>query len=181
MNRLFVSLLSSLILAIAHTITAGATIQEGAKEQKLRISQLPAAVVEAIKTNCPSCSIDKAAREVENGVTVYDIEFKRGEGEIALTEDGSVIDRETVVKLKDVPAAAVEAIQKGAAGGKIKQIVKGTIHAELKDGQIIKLGSPKYVYEAELARGDQVAEIEVTAEGQVTEAPEWRKKGNKDN
>jgi uncharacterized membrane protein YkoI len=156
-------------------------MQEGQKEEKLKTSQLPAAVVQAIKTNCTGCAIDKATREIENGVTVYDIEFKGGQGEIAIAEDGSVIDRETVVTQKDVPAAALDAIQKAASGGKIKQIAKGEIRAELKDGQITKLGSPRYVYEAELVKGNQMAEIEVSPEGQVIEPPEWRRKGAKEN
>ena len=173
MKRLFVFLMCGGILAIGSTITAG---QDSAKEQRLKISQLPPAIVEAIKTNCSGCSIDKATREVENGVTIYDIEFKRGQGEIALTGDGSVVDRETVVLLKDVPAAALDAIRKGASGAKIKQIAKSEIRAELKDGQIIRLASPRYVYEAELEKGGQAAEIEVSSEGQVIEAPVWTKK-----
>jgi uncharacterized membrane protein YkoI len=181
MNRWIVFLMCNVIVAIALTTTAGQAMQDSAKEEKLKISQLPAAVVEAIKNNCSGCSIDKATREMENGVKIYDIEFKRGQGEIALAEDGSVIDRETVVLLKDVPAAAQDAIRKGASGAKIKQVAKGEIRAELKDGQIIKLDSPRYVYEAELEKGNQVAEIEVSSDGRVIEAPQWTKKGAKEN
>lgn len=181
MNRLLVFLLCSVVLAIAHTITSGQPMQESGKEERLKVSQLPSAVVDAIKANCPGCVIDKATREIENGVTVYDIEFKRGQGEIALVEDGSVVDHETVVLRKDVPAAALDAILKGASGAKIKQITKGEIRAELKDGQIIRLDSPRYVYEAELEKGNQMAEIEVSSEGQVIEAPVWTKKGAKEN
>ncbi|HSE18838.1 MAG TPA: PepSY-like domain-containing protein [Pyrinomonadaceae bacterium] len=181
MNRLSVFVLCSVIVASASMITAGPAIQEDAKEQKVKIAQLPTAVAEAIKTNCSGCTIDKATREIENGVTVYDIEFKRGHGEIAIAEDGSVIDRETVVPLNDVPAAALAAIRTGASGAKIKQVAKGEIRAELKDGQIIKLGSPRYVYEAELKKGNQVAEIEVSSEGKVIEGPVWVKRGAKEN
>jgi uncharacterized membrane protein YkoI len=180
MRRLFVPLTWKTLLAIVFTTTALAT-QESSKEEKLKISQLPAAVAQASSSNCPGCRIDKATREVENGVTVYDIEFKDGKGEIALAEDGSVIDRETAVLLKDVPPAALEAIRNGAAGSKIKYVAKGEIHAELKDGQIIKLSSPRYVYEAELQKDNQAAEIEVTSDGQVTEAPKWKRKGTKQN
>jgi hypothetical protein len=179
MKNTSISFKCAVILAL--TASLAQAMQEGTKEEKIKISQIPAAVVEAIKSNCTGCSIDKATREIENGVRIYDIEFKRGQGEIAIAEDGSVIDRETVVQLKDVPAAALDAIQKGASGGKIKQVARGEIRAELKDGQITKLGSPKYVYEAELVKGDQVAEIEVTSEGQVIEAPEWRRRGAKEN
>ena len=181
MIRRILFLICAVVVAIAATITPGKAMQDSAKEEKLKISQLPAAVVEAIKTNCAACSIDKATREIENGVTVYDIEFKSRQGEIALAEDGSVIDRETVVLLKDVPAAALDAIRKGASGAKIKHVAKGEIRAELKAGQIIKLDSPRYVYEAELEKGKQVAEIEVSSDGTVIEAPRWTKKGAKEN
>jgi uncharacterized membrane protein YkoI len=180
MNRLSVFPICNVVLAIAFT-TTGHAVQDSTKVVKLKISELPTAVVEALKTNCAGCSIDKATREVENGVTVYDIEFKHGRGEIAVAGDGYVIDRETIVALNDVPAAAQEAIRKGAAGAKIKLVAKGEIHAELKDGQVIKLSSPRYVYEAELVKGNQQAEIEVSADGQVIESPEWSRKGTKDN
>ena len=184
MNRWIVFLICNVIVAVAFTITASQAmhaVQDSPKEEKLKISQLPAAVVEAIKINCSGCSIDKATREIENGVTVYDIEFKRRQGEIALAGDGSVIDRETAVELKDVPEAVADAIRKGAPGAKIKQVAKGEIRAELKDGKIIKLDSPRYVYEAELEKENQVAEIEVSSDGKVIEAPRWTKKGAKEN
>jgi len=181
MNRWSVSLICSVIVALASMITTGQAMQDDAKEQKVKISQLPAAVAEAIKKNCSGCSIDKASREIEHGVTTYDIEFKRGQGEIAIAEEGSVIDRETPVSLNDVPAAALDAIRKGAAGAKIKHVAKGEIRAELKNGQIIKLDAPRYVYEAELEKGKQAAEIEVSSDGKVIEAPSWAKKSAKEN
>ena len=165
---------------------SGATVvaqntELSSKEEKIKISQLPDAVAQTLKTNCARCAIDKLTREIENGVTIYDVEFKQNQGEIAIAPDGSVIDRETVVSVNDVPAAALDAIRKGAAGAKIKRVMKGEIRAEIKDGQIIKLSNPRYVYEAELEKRNQVAEIEVTAEGQVIEAPEWRLRGSKEN
>jgi len=181
MKSAILSVLCIPVVLITLTTSITLAMQEGTKEQKIKPSQLPPAVVQAVKTNCPGCSIDKATREIENGVTVYDIEFKGGQGEIAVAEDGSVIDRETIVSIRDVPAAALDAIQKGASGGKIKQVAKDEIHAELKEGKIIKLESPKYAYEAELVKGNQVAEIEVTAEGKVIEAPAWGKRGTKEN
>ena len=44
---------------------------------------------------------------------------------------------------------------------------------ELKDGRVIKLDTPKYLYEADLLNGNKVGEIVITPEGQVTEGPEW--------
>jgi hypothetical protein len=181
MKNAVVCLMFGVVVSIIFDTPIGQTMQEGAKEETIKVSQLPAAVVQAVKTNCAGCSIHKATREVENGVLIYDLEFKNRQGEMDVAEDGSVIDRETVVPLKDVPAAALDAIRKGAAGGAIKQVAKDEIRAELKNGQIIKLDTPKYLYEADLKKGNQVGEIQVTPEGQVTEAPQWRSKGSKEN
>jgi hypothetical protein len=181
MKRGGISWALGVVMMLALAMPTVRPIQQEGKEEKVKVSQLPAAVAEAIKSNCPNCVIDKATREMENGVTVYDIEFKSGQGEMDLAEDGSVIDRETVVQTKDIPPAALEAIQKGAAGGKIKQIAKDEVRAELKEGKVIKLDTPKYLYEADLVKGNQVAEIEVSPEGQVTEAPKWRTRGTKEN
>ena len=180
MKREHILLGFGVVMMLALATSTGARPQ-GTKEEKVKMSQLPAAVAQAIKSNCPNCVIDKATREVENGVTVYDLEFKSGQGEMDVAEDGSVIDRETVVQTGDVPSAALDAIRKGAAGGKIKQVAKDEVRAELKAGNIIKLGTPKYLYEADLVKGNQVAEIQVSPEGQVMEAPKWRAKGAKEN
>ena len=57
------------------------------------------------------------------------------------------------------------------SGGTIKQIARGEVRNELKDGRVIKLDTPKYLYEADLLNGNKVGEIVVTPEGQVTEGP----------
>jgi hypothetical protein len=171
-------LVVAMVLAVIPTAWS---MQEGTKEKKLNPSQLPASVAEAIKNNCPNCVIDKATREVENRVTVYDLEFKSGQGEMDVAVDGSVIDRETVVQTNEVPAPALATIRNMAEGGTIIQIARDEIRSELKDGKVIKLDTPKYVYEADLTKGNQVGEIVVTPEGHVTEGPKWRKKGAKEN
>lgn len=171
--------LCGIVMMLALAAPAVLAFQE-TKEVKVKTSQLPAAVVEAIKSNCPNCVIRKATREVENGVTIYDFEFKGGQGEMDVAEDGSVIDRETIVQTTEIPSAALDAIRKGALGATIKQIAKDEVRAELKNGKVIKLDSPRYLYEADLVKGNQVAEIEVSAEGQVTEGPRWRKKGSRE-
>jgi hypothetical protein len=59
------------------------------------------------------------------------------------------------------------------SGSTIKQISRDEVRAELKDGRVIKLDTPKYLYEADLLNGNKVAEIMVTPEGQATEGPRW--------
>lgn len=163
------------------TVTTTRAIQETGKEEKVRIADLPKAVAQTLKTECAHCKIEKLTREVENGVTIYDFEFKAGKGEMDITKDGIVVSRETVVPINQVPSAARDAIQKGAASGRVVLVLKEQVRAELVDGKVLKLDTPKYLYEAEIVNGDQVAEIVVSTEGQVIEAPVWRKRRAKES
>jgi uncharacterized membrane protein YkoI len=152
--------------------------QQGREQGKPAKVELPPAVAKAVKDNCPGAEIDKMEVEKEAGVTLYDIEFKAGKGEIEVAEDGTVMDIATIVALKDVPKPAAEAIQKAAADGTIKQIEKSEIRAEVKEegekGTVIKLASPRYVYEAELVKGEKRAEVQVAPDGKIVEAPKWK-------
>jgi uncharacterized membrane protein YkoI len=175
----------SLILFVVATLSIlsfGAFASPGqAQEVRVRLSQLPAAVKLALSDNCPNCRVLKVTREVENGVSVYDFEFRHGKGEMDVTADGMVVSRETIVRQKAVPSAALEAIRKAAAGGRVIQIQKEEVTAELAEGKATKLDPAKIFYEADLIKGNQVAEVVVTPEGEITEAPTWRKKGAKEN
>lgn len=85
--------------------------------------------------------------------------------------------------LEDLPKAAADAIQRAAQGGKIKQLEKSEVRAELKiegeKGTIIKLANPKYVYEAELLKGNRTGEIQVDGDGKAVEALKWGSEGSK--
>jgi hypothetical protein len=170
-----------LCISFVIVLLAFAPAAHGQRKSKNRRIKLPSAVAATLKSECPDCVIAKVTREKENGVTIYDFEFRSGQGEMDVTVDGFVIDREILVQTADVPGPALDAIRKAAAGGKIKLIEKDEIRAELKDGKVIKLDSPKYAYEADLVKGNQVGEVVVTPEGQVTEGPKWRRKGTKED
>ena len=144
-------------------MAAGAFALVGAGKQ----FNLPAAVSKAVQENRPRAEIDKLEVEKEGGFTLYDIEFKDGRGEIEVAEDGTVLDVSDIVDLKDVPPAAAAAIEKAAAGRRIKQVEKSEVRARIEKeggkGRLSKLATPEYVYEAELSKG----EVEVTAEGRL--------------
>jgi hypothetical protein len=175
------NILLSLIAILMLAMTTAWAMQGGAKEVKIKMSDVPAAVAQTVKTECPDCAIDKLTREVENGVTIYDFEFKGGQGEMDVTQDGLVVSRETVVRMDDIPTPARDAILQGAEKGRVAQVLKEEVRAELTDGKVTKLDTPKYFYEADLVKGNEVAEIVVSPEGQVIEAPVWRKRGAKEN
>ncbi len=158
--------------------------EEGKSEGQRAKIKLPDVVAKVIKENCPGAEIAMAEVEKEAGITLYDIEFKANKGEIEIAEDGTVLDVATVVEMKDVPQAAAEAIQKAASGARIKQIEKSEVRAEIKKqgekGNLVKLNPPHFVYEAEMIKGNQYAEIQVDPDGKVIEAPKWRIKGTKE-
>ena len=101
-----------------------------------------------------------------------------------MAADGTVMDVATIIDLKDVPKPAADAINKAAAGAKIAQLEKSEIRAEIKKegekGQVVKLAAPKYVYEAELVKGKQKGEIQVSPEGKIVEALKWGAEGEKE-
>lgn len=135
-------------------------------------SALPAAVAKAIDDNRPGAEIRKVDVEKEHGFKFYDIEFKGGQGEMDVAEDGTVLNIATSVELKDVPEAAATVIQRAARGTTIKQLQKSEVRARIADaggrGKLLPLSPPEYEYEAELARG---GEIEVAADGRILKAP----------
>jgi uncharacterized membrane protein YkoI len=179
--RNFLSFVGTLSLALmVSTAWAGEQGSEQGEEAK---AELPPAVAKAVKDNRPNADIDKLTIEKKAGIALYDIEFKAGQGEIEVAEDGTVLDIATIVEMEDVPKAAAEAIQKAAAGAKITRLEKSEVRAEFKEqagkGKIVKLGSPRYVFEAQLVKGNQEGEVVVAADGKVIEAVKWTGKGAK--
>jgi len=160
--------------AVSVAIAAALAISTGfAGEQKSK-PDLPAAVAKAVMDNCPNAEIANLEVEKEAGVTLYDIEFKAGRGDIKVAEDGSVIDMARIVKINELPAAVLAAIQNGAVGATIKQIEKSEVRAEVKHGRVVKLASARYTYAAELVKGNQHTEIQVAPDGKVIGAPKWK-------
>lgn len=149
---------------------------EEAAEEQMKV-ELPAAVTKAVKDNVPGAEIEILTVEKEGGISLYDIEFKAGMGEIEVAEDGTVIDVSSTIDMRDVPRAAAEAIQKAVEGGTIKQIEKSEVRAEIKmdgeTGTIVRLEAPKYVYEAEFTKDGRAAEVQVAPDGTVVEASKW--------
>lgn len=180
-NKKWILLGFAIILAFGLTVSTGCSKQE-AEEQGEKEEELPAGVEEAIKANFPDAQIDFIEVNVEAGITLYDIEFKDDRGEIEVAADGTVLDVVTIITMEDLPQGAAEAIQKAAEGATIKRLEKSEIRSEIKkegaEGKLVKLDSPRYVYEAELVKDGQTGEIEVDAEGKVIEPLKWDIKGS---
>jgi hypothetical protein len=158
------------VTAIVVAAPAARAFAQGKGESPRR--RLPAAVAHVVDANQPGAEIGKLEVEKEEGITVYDFEFKDGRGEMDVAEDGTVLDVSTLIQMKDVPEAAAAVIQRAARGTTIKQLTKSEVRARIEKqggkGTITKLAAPEFVYEAELARG---GEVEVAADGRIIKAP----------
>ncbi|TRZ87878.1 hypothetical protein D4R89_09020 [bacterium] len=177
--RVALMMMSLFVLAVvlaASFVWAGQQDREQAKKANV---ELPPAVAKAVQENCPGAEIDKMDLEKEAAITLYDIEFKAGKGEIEVAQDGTVMDVATIIGLKDIPKLAAEAIYKAATGAAIKQVERSEVRAEIRKegekGTVVKLASPRYVYEAELVKGEHKGEVQVAPDGKVIEGPKWNK------
>jgi uncharacterized membrane protein YkoI len=161
----------SLVVLVALTLGASTALAQK-KETEVK---LPDAVMKTFKAKFPKAEIQKTEVEEENGVTVYDIEFKEGdvEKETDITADGIMLEFTIVIEAKAVPAAAMKTIEKHAEGAKMKRIERVEISYETKDGKVIKLEKPVTHYAVEMTRGKQTAEVVVTPQGAIVEEPKW--------
>ena len=151
-------------------LAAGTVTLAAGEAHKIK---LPAPVAKALTDRYPNAVITKSGMEKEGGVEIYDVEFKDNgtERECDVTVDGTILNLESAVPSSDVPAAAMTALQKATAGGKIKKISKGEVLAEAKDGNIVKLDPPRIEYEAEFTQGGRAREVTVAENGSMLEAP----------
>jgi len=138
-------------------------------------TKLPDAVRKTFDAKFPKAQIEKVDVEKENGVDVYDFEFKDGktEKECDIATDGTMLEYTVVISTKEVPQEAMKPIEKAAAGATMGRTEKIKVSYELKDGKIIKLSKPVMQYAVEMKKGDKHAEIIVDANGNVIEEPKW--------
>lgn len=160
------------LIALTTLLIAPATIR--AEENKQQ-TPLPEAVQKSFNAHFPKAEIEKVDAEDENGVKVYDFEFRKGkmEMETDITADGTMIEVTYVIALKDVPKKALKPIDDAAQGARKGRTEKILISHELKDGKVVKLPNQLTHYAVEMRKGGEHAEIIVDANGKVVEAPKW--------
>jgi hypothetical protein len=132
---------------------------------------LPEPVAKTFHAMFPKGEILKVDAEEENGVMVYDLEFKEGavEKETDITAEGTMLEFTIVVRAREVPAAAIKAVRAAAKGGRIGRIERVEISYETKDGKVIKLERPVTRYEVEITKGGRTSEILVAPDGAAVE------------
>jgi uncharacterized membrane protein YkoI len=143
MNRLFC--LTALSFATAF-----------AGESAVKMKDLPPAVQKTVQEQTKGAQIKGLSKEVEKGKTMYEVEtVVNGKSrDLLIDASGALVSVEEPVTIDAIPAAAKAAIERLAAGGKIKSVESVT------KGQTV-------TYEAVIAKGLKKSEVVVAADGSV--------------
>src|SRR5438874_1612343 len=100
-----------------------APVSRGFDKDKLDLDKIPKAVMKALKDKFPKAEIHKWSKEKEGGAIVYDIEFKQDgkKFEADIKEDGTIVNWEKEIALKDLPEAVTKAVEKRYPRSKLKE------------------------------------------------------------
>jgi hypothetical protein len=137
--------------------------------------KLPEPVATTFKSMFPNGTIDKLDAEEEDGVMIYDFEFHAGdrEKEADIAGDGTMVESTLVIPRKEIPATAMKGIQAVAKGATLGRCEWMETFYELKAGKVVKMDKSMIKYAAEMTKNGKKAEVIVSTEGKVVEAPEW--------
>ena len=151
--------LQALSLAI-FLVVPGVTLTR-ASEMKLNKADLPPAVRKAADHESRGATVRGYSKEVENGKTTYEVELMvNGHAkDVSMDPSGAVVEVEEVTPLESLPAAAREAIVKGAGSGKIIKV------EAISNGK-----DPIEAYEASVRTNGKHSEVRVKPDG--SRAPE---------
>jgi uncharacterized membrane protein YkoI len=146
--------MKTMFAAVAMTaLVAGlATAQDS--EKKVKMSDLPAAVQQAVKEHGKDAKLRGLATEMDKGKKVYEAEFTVAghSKDVTFDADGHVVSVEEETPLANIPAPARAAIQSAAGKGKVLEVETVT-----EDG--------KTFYEAQIKTGGKKSEVKVDAAG----------------
>ena len=96
-------------------VLAGSAARAEDEKDKLGLDKIPKAVMDALKEKFPRAKIHKWTKEKEGDAEVYDIEFKQDgrKFEADIKEDGTIVNWEKEIAVKDLPAAVLKAVKSG--------------------------------------------------------------------
>jgi uncharacterized membrane protein YkoI len=129
-----------------------------AAETAVRMKDLPPAVQKTVTEQTKGARIKGMSKEVEKGKTMYEVEtMVNGKSrDLLIDASGSLVSVEEAVAIDSIPAPAKAALEKLAAGGKIKGVESVT------KGQTV-------TYEAIIVKGVKKSEVVVAADGSIQE------------
>ena len=127
-----------------------------AAETAVKMKDLPPAVQKTVAEQTKGAQIKGMSKEVEKGKTMYEVETTvNGKSrDLLIDAEGSLVSVEEPVAIDSIPPAAKAALEKLAAGGKIKGV------ESVAKGQTV-------TYAAVIVKGLKKSEVVVAADGSV--------------
>jgi uncharacterized membrane protein YkoI len=167
-------IMGRLVVAVAGLVLLATAALADDKDKKIAPDKLPQKVMDAIMGRFPGAEITSAEKETEDGKVVYDIELKHKDRkyEMDILEDGTIIEIEKEVDLKDVPKAVKQALEDKYPKATIKEVMEVN---KVKD----KKETPDH-YEVTLEFADKkTKEVTVSLDGKTVKAEGEEKKDEK--
>lgn len=130
MRLRFLPLILIPVLAVSVVALAWPDEDEDEHEERIELKDAPEAVQAAIKGLTSTESITGIEKETEDGLTVYEVAFKKDgrEHEVTMAASGDIIEIEKSIDAAKLPKAARTAVEKKLPGGRIAAAKACTIH-----------------------------------------------------
>jgi hypothetical protein len=126
---------------------------------------LPEAVRKAVTQLFPNARITDMDRE-HKVIRMYEVELRQNgqEREAVVTDDGVVLEVEREINLDDAPRAVQKTLKRLSRRGRLSEVEEITVHGEI---QVVKLESPRKIFEAEFRVGRREVEVRITEDGKI--------------
>jgi hypothetical protein len=148
-----------------------ATAAVFAEEEKVPLDKVPKEVMDAVKAKYPKGELKGAAKEIEEGKTIYEVSLIDGGKKIdaSFTADGKIVGTETVIAAKDLPKAVTATLEEKYPRAEYKTVEEVV---DYKDGK-----EEPAVYEVLLHTTDnKTFEVVLTADGKIKKMEEKKPK-----
>jgi hypothetical protein len=133
-----------------------------AQEQKIKRSELPAAVEKTVAAQSQGAVVRGFSREKENGQTYYEAEMTvNGHSkDVLIDEAGQIVEVEEQVDVDSLPTEVKEGLRAKAGQGKIVKVESITKHDKL------------VAYEAQVNTAGKKSEVQVGPDGKALDHEE---------
>jgi hypothetical protein len=114
------------LLAASLTVLSTAAY---AAEKKIKKSEVPKAVIEAVEAKYPKAKLKSFEQEDEDGKTLYEIKITVGRDsiEVKVSPEGTILAEERVITMKELPEAVKKSLTTSKyAKAKVRKIEKVT-------------------------------------------------------
>ncbi len=157
------------VLSLGMLVAVAASVR--AEEESIKPSDLPKAVVSAVKAKFPKGEITKAAKEEDHGKTIYEaiVTVEGKTIDVAVSAKGKILEIEQPVEVAKLPEAVASALKAKYPEAKIKKaehVVKFEDEGDDDDEE-------EKFFEVVLAsEGKAAFEVKISAKGKVLKGEE---------